>query len=352
MPKADTRLLRFLLGGILLVGAIWFLYLIRSIVAPFVVAFLASYALMPIVDTIEDMGVKRWAAILIVYVFIGLVIAILMAVLLPTLYNELQGIQENFDVYLQKTQELARKWEQGWTRRFGGLASFNLGEQINKWGSALGNYMLRRVPGFVSNVFSVAMFAIIVPLAAFFLLKDTRQVKRAIVERVPNRFFEMTVSLVWRINQQLGSYIQGQLLTILIVSSTSVVGLRLVGLKYSAVLGIGTGIINIIPYVGPLIALFASVLVALVTTGSGQLVAMVVLVCLAVQVMDEVTRPLIIARSVSLHPLAVMFLVLVGGEIFGALGMILAVPVASIVKVTLGTVYEEAEKRAALLRAE
>jgi predicted PurR-regulated permease PerM len=316
------------------------------------VAFLASYALMPIVDIIEDMGVKRWGAILIVYLFIGLALATFMALFLPTLYAELRSIQENFDGYAGTVREVGAGWEQAWARRFGSPGTLDIGEEISKWGSTLGNYLLRRVPAFISNVLSVAMFAIIVPLATFFLLKDTRRAKKAIIGRVPNRFFEMTVSLVWRINQQLGSYIQGELLTILIVGSASVVGLRLIGLKYYAVLGVGTGIVNIIPYVGPLIALVVSLLVALVTSGSGQLMALVVLVCLAVQLIDNVTKPFIVARSVSMHPLTVMFFVLVGGQIFGALGMILAVPVVSIVKVTVWTIYEEFQKRSMLLQGE
>lgn len=344
MNRAEPHPFRLVLGIVLILALAWFLYIIRSILTPFVVAFLASYALMSIVDKIEDMGMKRWLAILIVYLLFGIVIATLMAILVPTLRAEFQSIQANFNVYLEILKKRAS--ESSWGKRFG------IAEEINKWGNALGNYALKKVPGFISNVFSMAMFMIIVPLATFFLLKDTRAAKRAIVERVPNKLFEMALSLVWRTNQQLKSYIQGQLLTILIVGLSSVIGLRLINLKYYAVVGIGTGIINVIPYVGPLIALVASVLVALVTSGSGQMVTLAILVCLAVQLIDNVTKPFIMAKSVSMHPLTVMFVVLIGGKIFGALGMILAVPVASIIKVTGWTVYEEFEKRAMLLQAE
>ena len=169
MNSAASHPFRWVIGIGLALGLCWVLYLIRSVLTPFVIAFLASYALMSIVDRIEDLGMKRWHAILVVYVFFGLAMGTLMVLLVPILGAQLQSIQTHFNEYLGMIQQKAEAWEGD----ISGLGKLDIASKINEWGNALGDYVLKKAPGFISDVFSVAMLTIIVPLATFFSVSYT-----------------------------------------------------------------------------------------------------------------------------------------------------------------------------------
>jgi predicted PurR-regulated permease PerM len=132
-------------------------------------------------------------------------------------------------------------------------------------------------------------------------------------------------------------------LSIVIVTGLAVTGLRIVGLQDYLVVGTIAGVSNVIPYLGPLIGIVAGTLAAGLqySTLSWTVLLPVIIVFLVVQLLDNIlVQPLVVAKSVNLHPLVVVFVVLVGSQFFGAAGMLLAVPVSAVMKVTIQTVYE------------
>lgn len=203
--------------------------------------------------------------------------------------------------------------------------------------------LLQDTPALLGPLLSGATFVIIVPLVLFFFLLEGRAIKRVLIEMVPNRYFEMVLNLLYRIDVQLGGYIRGMVLSVIIISTLSVIGLYLIDLEYFLVVGVLAGIANIIPYLGPLIGIIAGVIAVVLqySTVSLSVILPVVVVFLIVQLMDNVfVAPVVVARSVNLHPLVVIFVVLVGSQLFGALGMLLAVPVTAVLKVSVQTVVE------------
>ena len=132
-------------------------------------------------------------------------------------------------------------------------------------------------------------------------------------------------------------------LSVVLISFFSIVGLRIIGLRDFLVVGTIAGISNVIPYLGPIIGILAGIIAALIqySTLSFGIVLPVVAVFLVVQILDNVfVAPVVVARSVNLHPLVVIFVVLAGNQLFGAVGMILAVPTTAVIKVSVRTVYE------------
>jgi predicted PurR-regulated permease PerM len=186
-------------------------------------------------------------------------------------------------------------------------------------------------------------FFIIVPFVLFFFLGQGRTIKRAIIELVPNRYFELVLNLLYRIDGQLGGYIRGMVLSVMIVSLLSITGLYIIDLEHFLVIGLLAGLANVIPYLGPLIGIVAGVIAAVLQYSalSFGVVLPVIIVFLIVQIVDNVfVAPVVVARSVNLHPLLVIFAVLVGSELFGAVGMLLAVPTTAVIKVSVRTIYE------------
>ena len=183
---------------------------------------------------------------------------------------------------------------------------------------------------------------VIVPMVAFFFMIEGRSIKRAFVELIPNPYFEMVLSLIYRIDQQIGGYIRGLVVSVIIVSLLSISGLWTIGLRDYLVVGTLAGLSNVIPYLGPIIGIAAGVLAAMLQYGTlgWAILLPVVAVFLIVQIVDNVfIQPVVVAKSVNLHPLIVIFVVLVGNHLFGPVGMLLAVPFTAVTKVSAQTIY-------------
>jgi predicted PurR-regulated permease PerM len=223
------------------------------------------------------------------------------------------------------------------------LGGIDIAEYINTRLHTVSTSLLPEISDLAGKLISGVTFVIVVPLVLFFFLSEGRAIKRALIELVPNRYFEMVLNLLYRIDVQLGGYIRGMVLYVIIMSILSILGLYAVGLEYFLVIGAVAGIVNVIPYLGPMIGIVAGVMAAVIQHSALTVGVMlpVVVVLLVVHLIDNVfVTPVVVARSVNLHPLIVIFMVLVGSQLFGAIGMLLAVPVTAVLKVTIQTIVE------------
>ena len=220
-------------------------------------------------------------------------------------------------------------------------SDFRLAELIREHGERLMETMLGGTTVFIEGVISGLTFAVIVPFVAFFFLKEGRRLTRCLIALVPNAYFELCLNLMYQANKQIGNYIRGQLLAVLVVSVLSISGLSIIGVYYALPLGLLAGLANVIPYLGPLIGIVCSSIVALATGGGLAMVAKVIVMFLIVQLIDNVLiQPTMVAKSVELHPLVVLFVVMVGSQLMGIVGMLIAVPLTGIAKVSGQTIYK------------
>ena len=220
-------------------------------------------------------------------------------------------------------------------------SDFRLAELIREHGERLMQTMLGGTTMFIEGVISGLTFVVIVPFVAFFFLKEGRRLTRCLMALVPNAYFELCLNLIHQANKQIGNYIRGQLLAVLVVSVLSISGLSIIGVYYALPLGLLAGLANVIPYLGPLIGIVCSSIVALATGGGLAMVAKVIVMFLIVQLIDNVlVQPTMVAKSVELHPLVILFVVMVGSQLMGIVGMLIAVPLTGIVKVSGQTIYE------------
>jgi len=208
---------------------------------------------------------------------------------------------------------------------------------------SVGTDLLKHTPALVGSLISGITLLVIVPIVALFFLGEGRAIKRSFIEMIPNPYFEMVLNLIHRIDEQLGGYLRGLVLSVMLISLLSIGGLWLIGIRDYLVVGTIAGIANVIPYLGPIIGILMGVIAAVMQYSSLDpgVWLPVVGVFAFVQIMDNVfVTPVVVARSVNLHPLVVIFVVLVGNQLFGALGMLLAVPVTAVTKVSFQTLYE------------
>ncbi len=220
---------------------------------------------------------------------------------------------------------------------------FDLVALVKDQGSTLIDTLLGSTSVFLGGVVSGLTFVVIVPFVAFFFLKEGRHLTRSLIELVPNTYFELCLNLLHQINGQIGGYIRGQILATSVVATLAISALSVIDLKYALPVGLLAGIANMIPFLGPLIGIITASIVAIATGGTlaMALVGKVIVIFIVIQLIDNIViQPTVVAKSVEMHPLMILFVVMVGSQLMGIAGMLIAVPLTGIVKVSVQTVYK------------
>ena len=323
-----------------LAGVMIFLYYYRrklgKIFIPFIMAVVISYVLHPLVIKLEEKKVRRPVGILLIYLVFGTVLTVITIFVIPQLIN---NTRELINILPGITIE--------YRNNFNGMVNIiststwpediksAIFREINRGVQIAENMVLDTLKNTLTGLMKTVgtLFDLVLSLIiAYYILKDAEYFKNVSLSLVPKRWRKGIIGGAREINGVLSNFIQGQLLTALIVGSLEVIGLIIVGVKYPLILGMLGGVANIIPYFGPFIGAIPAVAVALIE--SPVKAVWTVLVFVIIQQIDNgFISPKIIAGRLGLHPVTTILAVLIGGEFFGIVGMLVAVPVAAMVKV-------------------
>lgn len=324
------RWIRLLTTLALVVAAGWLLAPVGHLFVLVVLGALLAYLLDPLAVRLEARGLSRSAAAMTVFAGLLIVIGVPLGLLMPSLVRQVAALQAGID--LEATSALLGQIEEWIGARLAplGVEQPNLREQAATFLSE----HLYEVVGFVPGVLALVTHIVIVPIIAFFVLKDGRRFRRAFISLVPNRYFEFTLNALYDADCQLGGYLRGQFLAALIVGLLATLALWLIGVEYYLIVGLVAGLANLIPFLGPLIGGAVAVAVSIATTGAFEQVALILIAFTVIQLIDNLgTQPLVLSRNVELHPLAILLVLLAAGELFGLLGLLLAVPATAVAKV-------------------
>ncbi len=194
------------------------------------------------------------------------------------------------------------------------------------------------------GAFSVFTTGVIVLFLIFFLLNGGRQMKKAFIQIVPNRFFEVALVLIQGLDRQLGDYLRSRLIQTIIISIIAAIGYWILGLRFALLIGIIAGLANLIPYIGPFIGAIPAIIVVFLGSrfGLGWSLLAVITLTLVIQIIDNaVITPLIIGKSVELGPVTTIVVVLLGEQLLGLMGLLMAVPIAAMCKLIIEEVWTE-----------
>jgi predicted PurR-regulated permease PerM len=324
-----SRLFRYgiwTLLGLIILYFIWllrplFLHLydfLKTIIAPFAVAMIISYVLNPIVNMLGGRKVPRSVAVLLIYaVFLASLVVILMN-LIPMFIEQLDELNEHLPELTMHAQGLM-------TNMDGSIFPQGVRTGMNQWFFQLENRLATGIAAFMDNIggmINMLFNVFIVPFLIFYILKDFDVFERAIV------------TVLKEIDLALGNYVRGQLLVCVIIGVMAYIGYMLIGMPYALLLAGVVAVFNIVPYLGPFLGAAPAVVMA--STVSFKMVLLVMAVNTCIQVLESnVISPQVVGRTLHLHPIAIIFALLVGGEIAGITGLILAVPVMAVLKVGL-----------------
>lgn len=334
------RLLRVLVYVLLGLAALYLLQLLRpmlagvyaflkTVMAPFLIALIISYVLNPVVNLLHARKVPRTAAVLLIYaVFVAAVTVILMN-LIPMFMKQLRELNEQLPGLSARAQNLMDEMrDSDWMPR-------SVRDGFNEAFRRLEESISRIVSGAVASIdetVNVLFVAFIVPFLVFYMLKDFQLLERTALRIVPAKHRRHTVKMLIDIDTALGNYIRGQLIVCLLVGVLAYLGYWLIGMPYALLLAGLVAVFNIIPYLGPFFGAAPAIMAA--STVSVKMMLLVAAVNLAVQIIEgNVISPQVVGRTLQMHPLLIIFVLLVGGELAGIVGLILAVPAYAALKV-------------------
>jgi predicted PurR-regulated permease PerM len=311
---------------------------VKDVLIMLLIAWLLSVLLSPLVDFFESKGLKRGWAILIVMILILSAVGFSVSLIIPGIIRTVESLTSRLQSDV--ITDLSMKIEAFFEKNFNNAElARNVTAKLNE----IGMNLLKSLGEFFKNVGSFLAAVVIVPVITFFLIKDSRQFKRTIISRVPNKYFELSLNILHKVENQVGKYIQGQAIDALIVGILSTLGLFLINFRfdgpipYFVFIGMLAGLANLIPYVGPVVGAIPALAIAILNNppNLGIVILWIVIMFILVQAIDNAfVSPLVVSKSVNMHPLTVIIVVIIGGNIAGAIGMLFAVPLTGIIKVT------------------
>ncbi len=344
------RLLLLLVVLLLALLGVGTAYLLRDVLAPLFFAFLVAYALDPAVDRLEHARVPRpvGAALIIFAIASGLALLVIYAV--PMFADQVRATANELPAKLAVLEARLDPWLLQ-------VLGVHVPRTMSEFVDAFGGKMRDSLPSTLNAValalfgtlsyVAVALSALIVPVFALYLLIDFDRIVRRSVELVPRRWQGQVRAAAMEIHHTLGSYVRGQLTANIVLGALYATGLRLVDVRFAVPIGILTGMLAFVPYIGFLTGLIlALAMAALDWRGPGTL-AEVMIVMGIVQLLDGLlVTPRIVGRSVGLAPLEVILTMMAAASIFGFFGVLLAVPLGAVVKILarrLVTMYLRSE---------
>ncbi|WP_172250934.1 AI-2E family transporter [Saccharibacillus deserti] len=317
--------------------------LVKTIVLPIILTGVVYYLLNPIVDFMEKKKVKRVYTILCLYVLVIGALTTIIILIVPVIREQLLGFFENFPAYSQTIQTEFEKWiGSDLVTQFQTATSLNTQEIVSTFSeraTTILNHTWSGIGGLLGVVKELVLAIVTLPFILFYLLKDGHKLPDYILSFIPTKLRPGTLTVLKETNHQISSYIRGQIIVSMCIGVLLYIGYRIIGLEYSLVLAIVAACTAIVPYLGPAIAITPALIVAAVT--SPIMLLKMVIVWTVVQLVEgKFISPQIMGKSLKIHPITIIFVILTAGNLFGVGGILVAVPGYAVLKVLANHVFD------------
>ncbi|MBT5896418.1 MAG: AI-2E family transporter [Rhodospirillaceae bacterium] len=312
------------------------LWLLSSVLLPFVAGMAVAYFLDPAADKLEDRGLSRGLATTIVVVLFFILMVLAGLLLVPILHSQFSGFFERLPGYIAALRETALPFVIELGAKIGIDIHATAGDAVKDLAAdavGFGFSLLRQAWSGGLALFNILSLLVITPVVAFYLLRDFDHMIAALDEWLPRQYAVTVRKVLADIDEVMAGFIRGQGTVCLILASFYALSLTLSGLEFGLIIGLFSGLVSFVPFVGALLGLILSMLTALtqfLPNGEFGLIAIVAGVFVVGQVMEGyVLTPRLLGDRIGLHPVWVMFALLAGGALFGFVGVLIAVPAAA-----------------------
>lgn len=320
-------------------------YWLAPVLSPFLVSAILAYLGDPLVDALQSRGYSRPTAVLLVFVSMLLMGVLALLIVLPLLGGQFQALIETLPAVLDWAQDQALPALIAW---FGGepvaLDRSALQRMVTEHWAELGDaaaMLLRQVTGSTQLFLTLLAYLTLVPVVTFYLLRDWDDLLLGVRELLPRAIEPKVVTLAQECDAVLAQFLRGQLLVMLALAGMYTIGLALCGLKLALIIGVVAGLVSFVPYLGLIVGVALAGLAAVAQFHDLSHFLMVLVVFGVSQFLEGIwLSPWLVGDRIGLHPVAVIFAVMAGGQLFGFFGVLLALPVAAIVVVLLRHSHE------------
>ncbi len=359
---SETRFMRFLGGNDLIYGLVAlvllgivififdkvsyvfepFIIVFNTIAAPIIVSLILFYLFNPLVNLMERYRIPRLLGITIIYVAIVGIITLIVNLLIPIIGSQIEGFIKNSPHYLNKITQSVEKIT---TNSF--LSSYM--SQVNDWlesaqkkiPSMLSEYFDGfgpKLASFAEAVSNVSVVIVTTPFILFFMLKDGHRFKDYSTKIMPPKFRKDFHDLLEKMSVQVGSYIQGQIIVSFCIGVLLLIGYSIIGLKYPLVLASIAAVTSVVPYLGPTIAISPAIVIAIIT--SPWMLLKLVIVWTLVQFFEgHFISPNVMGKTLKIHPLTIIFILLCAGNLMNVVGVIIGIPLYAVLKVLVSHLF-------------
>lgn len=318
--------------------------LVSTVVMPILLSGILFYLLRPVLRLLVKWGLPKIAGIILIYlVGIGL-ITVIITLVFPFVKEQFLDLIKEFPAYMMQLMQVVQDFVKSsfvtsTLDRFGidlttifDNTSKEITTKISEITSTLGTSVANGVGGFVSTITSLVIAVITTPFILFYLLKDGQKLPQFMMKILPKTMRKETGLLLKRADTQIAGYIQGQIIVSICIGVMITIGFLIIRMDYAVVLGVLAMVTSVVPYLGPLIAITPAAIIALVT--SPFMILKLAIVWTVVQFLEgKFISPQVMGKSLHIHPITIIFVLLTAGKLFGVMGVILGIPGYAVVKV-------------------
>lgn len=322
--------------------------IVNTLLAPVIISLVLFYILNPIINFMQKNRIERVTAIIIIYIAIGFAQLFLINALIPIVGNQIKSFIQNFPEYIinfnnsldaltQQTllNDLTYQVKQQLTALVTHFPDI-IADKINNPADQFKKIM--------STLMNITVVFATTPFVLFFMLKDGPRFRYFIVKILPIRHRKDALSLIYQFNEKVGSYIQGQIIVAMFIGVLLFIGYSIIGLKYALVLALIAAVTSVVPYLGPMIAISPAIIIALIT--SPIMLLKLSIVWIVVQFIEgHFISPNIMGKTLKIHPLTIIFVLLCAGKIAGIIGIMLGIPGYAVLKVLFEFIFSKIKLR-------
>lgn len=318
--------------------------LFQTIIVPIILSGILFYLLRPILRLMIKWGTPKVIGIFIIYLAVIGLITIAITLVFPFVKEQFLDLVREFPAYIMQLFEniqnfMKSSFVTSTMDRFGldvtSVVDKTMNEftqKITEWSSDIGSTLATGVGGFVSTLTSLVVAIVTTPFILFYLLKDGEKLPKFFVKILPKTVRPETALLLKRADTQISGYIQGQIIVAMCIGILMTIGFLIIGMDYAVVLGILAMVTSVVPYLGPMIAITPAIIIAIVT--SPFMLIKLGIVWTVVQLLEgKFISPQVMGKSLHIHPITIIFVLLVSGKLFGVAGVVLGIPGYAVLKV-------------------
>ncbi|HAC2038620.1 TPA_asm: AI-2E family transporter [Listeria monocytogenes] len=316
--------------------------ILKTVAAPIILAGISYYLFNPIIDWLEKHKWKRgWAIALLYLVIIGLLI-LLFSFVIPAVKDQIVSLFKSFPGYwdqiTQKFDEFSRSSLFDQLKDKLNTNMSDIMKTLSTKGTSVINSAISSIGSIVGTVTEVVLAIVTTPLVLFYLLKDGKKLPDFLLKMLPVNGRAHTRQVLGEANHQISSYIRGQIIVSLCIGILLFIGYLIIGLPYALTLAIIAACTIIVPYLGPAIAITPAIIIAIVTS-PWLLIKLIIVWCVVQLLEGKFISPQVMGKTLKVHPITILFVILVAGNLFGVLGVIFAVPGYAVLKVIVTHVF-------------